>query len=170
MKPVRISIPSFFPALLLTATLMLLGACAGSDDGERVGRAMGTAAGAVIAADAAKDSPPAVRAAVTVLGAFIGSWIGGEIGKQLDQDFAERALEDGLESKPDGESVIWSNPDSGNSGSATPVSTEKTADGTDCRDFESTILIDGREEKTSGRACRQPDGSWQVVASGGTSL
>ena len=158
-----------FPILsCVFALALLLAGCTGAgDDGERIGRATGTVVGATVAADAAKDSPPAVRAAAIVLGAFIGSWLGGEIGKEfdeLDRIYAERALEDGLDNNPDGEPVIWSNPDSGNSGSAVPTRTEPSEDGADCRDFETTVVIDGQEEQTSGRACKQPDGSWKIVS------
>jgi hypothetical protein len=32
-----------------------------------------------------------------------------------------------------------------------------------CRQFTSTVKIDGRNQRVSGRACQQPDGSWQIM-------
>lgn len=32
-----------------------------------------------------------------------------------------------------------------------------------CREFQTTIVIDGRAERAFGTACLQPDGSWAVV-------
>jgi surface antigen len=33
----------------------------------------------------------------------------------------------------------------------------------DCREFTMPVVINGRQEQATGRACRQPDGSWQVT-------
>jgi hypothetical protein len=32
-----------------------------------------------------------------------------------------------------------------------------------CREFNTTIIVDGREQPAYGTACLQPDGSWRVV-------
>ena len=34
----------------------------------------------------------------------------------------------------------------------------------DCREFQTTITIDGREQPGYGTACRQSDGSWKIVS------
>ena len=31
---------------------------------------------------------------------------------------------------------------------------------TSCRDYQSTITVDGKDQVVHGTACRQPDGSW----------
>ena len=33
----------------------------------------------------------------------------------------------------------------------------------ECREYTTTAEIDGRMQRVVGKACRQPDGSWQVV-------
>jgi surface antigen len=68
-----------------------------------------------------------------------------------------------LENNPVNETSDWVNPDSGNAGTVTPVQTYEDAAGQPCREFVTTIIIGGREEQGYGTACRQPDGSWQVV-------
>jgi surface antigen len=33
-----------------------------------------------------------------------------------------------------------------------------------CREFQQTVTIGGKTEQAYGTACRQPDGSWQIVS------
>ena len=88
-----------------------------------------------------------------------------EIGKSMDENdqrMAEDTAQRSLETAPTGTSSTWSNPDSGHRGSVTPVRTYRDANNQDCRDYESTVYIDGRAETATGEACRQPDGSWSL--------
>ena len=104
--------------------------------------------------------------AATAIGALAGAWLGSEVGKSLDRAdkaYLQRTTQSSLESTPSGMSSSWRNPDSGHSGTITPTNTYKAADGADCREFETTINVAGRDEKATGRACRQPDGTWRVV-------
>jgi hypothetical protein len=32
-----------------------------------------------------------------------------------------------------------------------------------CREFQTTIVVDGQPQDAHGTACQQPDGSWQVM-------
>jgi hypothetical protein len=32
-----------------------------------------------------------------------------------------------------------------------------------CREFQSVIVVEGRQQQAFGTACLQPDGSWQIV-------
>jgi surface antigen len=73
-------------------------------------------------------------------------------------------LQYALENNPTDQASDWVNPDSGRGGAVTPVRTCSDAQGRPCREFISTIIIGGREEQGYGTACRQPDGSWQIVA------
>jgi len=94
-----------------------------------------------------------------------GAWAGNTLGKSLDENDrikANQTAYNSLESSPSGQVSAWRNPDSGNSGTFTPVSTFKES-GKDCRTFESTITVDGRTEPATGKACRNADGTWTVV-------
>lgn len=105
--------------------------------------------------------------AAVAAGALLGGFFGGEAGKSLDRAdnlYAARSAQSSLEYNRVGEAASWSNPDSGNTGSYTPTKSYVSPNGQNCRDFESTVLIDGRAEKARGTACRQPDGSWRIVA------
>lgn len=69
-----------------------------------------------------------------------------------------------LENNPSNEVSNWVNPDTGHSGAVVPVKTYTNELGQPCREFVTTIVIGGQEEQGYGTACRQPDGSWQIVA------
>jgi surface antigen len=69
----------------------------------------------------------------------------------------------GLEYTPAGTPTTWRNPDSGHSGTITPVRTYQTSAGTHCREYQQTVVIGGEKHQGYGTACRQPDGSWKIV-------
>ncbi len=68
-----------------------------------------------------------------------------------------------LEYAPDGERVVWRNPNDGARYEVTPVETRDIGGGTYCRTYETTVTIDRRTEIVRGRACREPDGRWRIV-------
>jgi surface antigen len=104
--------------------------------------------------------------AAVAIGALGGAWLGSEAGKSLDkadQAYAERTAQNTLERNETGQTSKWRNPDSGNAGSYTPTRTYQTASGQNCREFETTVEIDGKSETATGTACRSADGTWKVV-------
>jgi len=127
-----------------------------------IGAAGGGMVGGLIAA-AAGGNPAAIAA--SVIGGIL---IGGVVGNLLDdrdKRMAAEAAHRAMESAPTGKPVAWQNPDSGHSGTVTPTRTYQTASGNYCRDYQTTVLIDGKQERATGTACRQPDGSWRIVNS-----
>ena len=146
-------------------SVMLLSACESMEErpGETLGTFIGAGIGILIGSKVGDGRGQTVA---TAIGAMAGAWAGSQLGKALaEQDIqqAEQVAQDTLENNPDGVSSTWNNPDSGNSGSIVPANTYETAEGEDCRDFESTITVDGKTEVAQGRACRQPDGSWLIT-------
>ncbi len=106
------------------------------------------------------------KLAAVAVGALAGAWAGSEVGASLDRAdkiYAQRNAQDSLEYNQTGQGKGWKNPDSGHSGTFTPTRTYKTAAGENCRDFETTIYVDGKQETGTGRACRQADGTWQII-------
>ena len=106
------------------------------------------------------------RLAAVAIGTLAGAYLGGEVGKSLDRAdrlHVERTSQSGLEFNRAGQTSSWRNPDSGHSGTFTPTRTYRMASGQDCRDFESTVNVDGREERVVGRGCRRPDGTWSIA-------
>lgn len=155
-----------FAVPALAAVLMLgLTACEGNKYGQKqtggaiVGGALGGLLGSQIGGGKGRL---AATAAGTVLGLFLGS----EVGKSLDKAdrlYAQQTANQAFERNPVGQTSTWSNPDSGHSGTVTPTKTVYTPDNEPCRNYETTVTIDGRTETATGRACRQPDGTWRIV-------
>jgi surface antigen len=100
--------------------------------------------------------------ATTAIGVLGGALAGGYIGRQLDQ--ADQLSMDRTEQRAlaQNRQVAWRNPDSGNSGAVTPLRTYRTEAGRTCRDYERTVVVEGRAEPAYATACRNGVGEWEV--------
>jgi surface antigen len=124
-----------------------------------LGGLLGAGAGAGIAA-AAGGSP-----GVIVASALGGALVGGLVGKQLDnrdKQMAADAAARAFEQNRTGQTSVWNNPESGNSGSVTPTKTYQLANGEYCREYHQKITVGGETQTSYGTACRQPDGTWKI--------
>lgn len=152
---------------LLTVAVMtlFLGSCV-QDSGPKEG--MGTLIGAGLGALAGSQIGDGKgQLAAVAIGALAGAYIGKEIGKSLDK--ADRlemqnATQKALEKSPSGKVTEWKNPDSGHAGTITPQPAFETAQGSTCREYQQTVTVAGETATGYGTACRQPDGSWHIVA------
>ena len=72
---------------------------------------------------------------------------------------ADRALNKGKE----GEVFSWENPESGSSGSLTPMGKAESKKGGDCRKLQISNQAGGLSGDSTHILCRQPDGEWKVV-------
>jgi surface antigen len=125
-----------------------------------LGAAVGGAAGGLIASEVShgKNRPAAITG-----GALLGILLGGSIGNAIDQ-VDERCVGQVLEHGGSDQSVTWRNPDRGTAYRVTPTRTWEE-EGRYCREYTTTVRIDGKPQQAWGRACRQPDGSWERVSS-----
>src|SRR5215472_810894 len=101
--------------------------------------------------------------AASVIGGALVGGLAGNLLDQRDRRLADEAAQRAFETAPSGKAVAWTNPDSGHSGTITPVRTYES-NGRYCREFQQTVTIGGRPENSFGTACRQPDGAWQIVS------
>ncbi len=124
-----------------------------------LGGVLGGAAGAALGSTVDRHDG---RDAAIVGGAIIGVLVGGAIGQYMDS-IDQNCIGQTLEHVPDGQTIVWQNPNVGGSYQVTPAQTYQRADGRYCREYVTEVLIGGRREQAYGTACRQPDGSWQVV-------
>ena len=125
----------------------VLGAVGGAAVGGLLAAALGGKGGAVVA------------------GALVGGLLGGYVGNRLDtkdKQMAAQAATLAFENNRSGQPSAWNNPDSGNRGSITPTKTYQLATGQYCRMYTQDVWIGGEKQQTSGTACRQADGSWQI--------
>jgi len=124
-----------------------------------LGGVLGAGAGAGIAALAGGGPGAIVGAAVG--GALIGGFVGHKLDNR-DKRLATQAATQAFERNATGQPSVWNNPDSGHSGSITPVKTYQLASGQYCREYHQTITIGGEPQTSYGTACRQADGTWQI--------
>lgn len=125
-----------------------------------MGGMLGAAGGGLIAAAAGGGT------AGIIGGVLLGGLLGGAVGSALDQrdkELAARNAQQAFEYGKTGQTSTWKNPDSGNSGDITPTRTYQNASGQYCREYQQEVTIGGEKHQSYGTACRQPDGSWQVV-------
>jgi len=155
-------------SLMLVSTATIVNAeCyrEGTGGGEVAGTLLGAALGGLLGSQIGGGSG---KKFAIVGGVLAGGFIGNNIGKKLDcadQDYHYDTTQSALEYKKSGGSAAWSNPDTGHAGSVTPTRTYIAADGRPCRDFTQTIIVDGQEESITDTACRQSDGTWQIIDS-----
>ena len=151
-------------AILATVAGGLLFACVNGTGPKQTvgalgGAALGGLAGAQIGAGTGK-------LAATGAGVFLGGLLGSEVGKSLDRAdriYMARTTQSTLEYRPSGTRAAWRNPDTGHYGTVEPMRTYRTSSGRYCREFYQTVEVGGRIQEAYGTACRQPDGTWQIV-------
>lgn len=153
---------------LRTAMAVLLvlsvSACSWNDSRtETMGTVVGGIVGGIVGSKVGKGTG---RNVAIVIGATLGAMWGQDIAKKLtstDKIFSKRTTEDTLEYGKPGEKATWSNPDSGNSGTITPDQVYANDKGKNCRQFETTVTVEGNERTANGTACKLDSGEWQVV-------
>jgi len=150
--------------VMVVPMVLALGACTGAGDKQKLGTLFGAAAGGLAGSQIGSGTG---QLAATAVGVLIGAFAGSSVGESLDradQLYASRAETHALENLPSGQTSGWSNPDSGHYGTVTPTQTYQRADGRYCREYQHTVYVGGQQQEAYGRACRQPDGSWEVIS------
>lgn len=125
-----------------------VGTAAGAIGGGLLGSTIGSGSGQVVA---------------TIGGVLLGGMLGNSIGTSLDN--ADRAAYDRASQRAleNGRTQSWRNRNSGNYGSISPSKRYRNEYGQYCREYTQTIYVDGRKHSGHGLACREPDGSWQII-------
>jgi surface antigen len=105
------------------------------------------------------------KLAATAAGTLLGAFVGHEVGSSLDradqaasQQAAQRAYQ-----APLGQGIAWSSPENGHSGTITPTREGQDSSGNSCREFQQSVIIEGKVAQATGTACRQGDGTWKVI-------
>jgi surface antigen len=148
-------------AIVLVASTVL-NACATQQQNEELGNVFGGIIGGFLGSQFGEGSG---KVAASIGGALVGAWVGKQVVRGLskeDRMYYDRAA-DRAEEAEIGETVVWNNPETGNSGTITPTREGQTDAGEYCREYQQTVTIDGQTERAYGTACRQPDGSWRIV-------
>jgi len=144
---------------LLTLSLLTI-SCTKQDQGQLLGGATGALIGSQFGGGRGGN------AAGAGIGAILGSYLGGKIGASMDeQDKMKAQLNNqrALESSRSGATSTWRNPDNGHHGTITPYQAYQDNSSRYCREYSQTVTVGGKTEQAYGTACRQPDGSWNIV-------
>jgi surface antigen len=150
-------------ALLLISALVLAGCATEMGQKEGAGTLIGGLGGALIGSQFGGGRGRLVGVGI---GTLAGALIGQEIGRQLDRAdrlAMENTAHQALEYNRTEQTATWRNPDSGHSGTITPMKTYREPTGRYCREYTQTVMIGGEEQKAYGTACRKPDGKWEIV-------
>jgi len=142
------------------AALLAVSAVAGCANSEQTGTVLGALGGAAAGYALGDGEWWAVGA-----GALVGGLVGNRVGNYLDERDRQTAYNNAnyaLNNNADGQMATWANPQKGTSGYTTPTDTYQTASGT-CRTYQTGISANGQSESGTGKACRQPDGTWKLV-------
>ncbi|MBP2227041.1 surface antigen [Azospirillum agricola] len=141
----------------------LLAGCTTGGTKETVGTVGGAVAGGLIGSQIGGGTGKLVATGVgTLLGAFVGREIGSSLDR-ADSEYAAGAARRAY-AAPVGERIAWNNPQSGNSGTITTTRDGYSNAGTYCREYQQTVVVGGKTEMAYGTACKQPDGTWKIVA------
>lgn len=125
---------------------------------EVLGNVIGGAVGGVLGSQIGKGSG---RTAAVVGGTVLGVLVGGSVGRSMDA-VDRLTVTRVLETAPTRTVVAWHNPDTRAQYEVTPLVTYQEG-GRYCREYTATARIGGQLQQLYGTACRQPDGTWEVV-------
>lgn len=150
----------FWVALMAGALSLSLVACQGTTPTkQQTGTVVGGVLGGVLGSNIGGGRG---KTAATIGGALIGGLLGSAVGKSMDESDEIRAAQ-ALERNRTNQAASWYNPDTGNQVTVIPTRTYTASSGQTCREYDTTVNIDGRRERAHGTACRQADGTWQIV-------
>jgi surface antigen len=130
---------------------------------EMVGGLAGAAGGAILGSNIGKGKGNVAAIAIgTLLGAKLGSEAGASMDR-ADMTYYNQTSQRALENAQPGQAMPWKNQQSGNYGTITPQNYYQSANGQYCREYSQSISVGGQVSQGYGTACRQQDGTWQIV-------
>jgi len=98
----------------------------------------------------------------TIAGVIVGGSIGGSIGADMDEADKYCAGQAFVHAE-DNQPVAWTNPDTQQQYSVTPQRSYTKDSGRYCRDYTSSVMVNGQREQATGTACRDNSGNWQII-------
>lgn len=145
-------------AALLSVALLSGCASTGYGSNETIGTLGGAVAGGALGSMVGGGSG---RVAAIAGGALLGGFLGNQVGARLDEGDRLRAERAQLEALEYGRSARWGSPAGRAYGEVSVGPSYSYGYGGQCREYTSTVYVDGRPEIARGLACRQSDGTWR---------
>jgi len=123
---------------------------------EAIATVVGGVVGGVIGHRVGDENP----VVATIIGAAVGALIGNKIGEKLDE--ADKGcVGHALEIAKPGQVVTWTNASTGVRYEMSPLS-DRSQNGTVCRDFKLTAVSGKEKSAKNGVACQSQAGVWKV--------
>lgn len=124
-----------------------------------VGSVVGGILGGILGSNIGKGKG---KTLATIAGVIVGASIGNNIGSSMD-DADRYCAGQAFGRAQDNQTVAWTNPDTHREYTVTPDRTYRQDNGRQCRNYTSTVIIDGRQEQATGSACKDHSGNWQII-------
>jgi len=124
-----------------------------------IGSVLGGVIGGILGSKVGKGKG---NTAAIIAGTVIGSILGNSVGSSMD-DVDQYCSGQTFEQAPDNQPVAWVNPDTQRQYTVTPTKSYEERDGRTCREYSTDVQVGGRSQEGTGTACRNSDGSWQIV-------
>ena len=146
------------PLLLILFFGLQLTSCSNMGENQQVGSITGGVIGGLLGSQVGGGSG---RTAAIIGGSIIGSMIGGNVGSQMD-DANRLRVAHALENTRLNHSRSWVDDDTGYRYTVVPTKTYHQH-GKLCRQYTTSILVDGELKNAKGTACRNKEGNWIIV-------
>lgn len=104
---------------------------------------------------------------IAIMLLFVDSVVGQQLPLLVEEEQAmSNTFQYALEYNKTNQVADWVNPETGRTGIVVPVHTFIDNQARPCREYVATITSNGRQQQSSGTACRQPNGIWYTVSDG----
>lgn len=147
---------------LMISTIALAGVLTltGCQNKQQAGMLIGAGAGALLGGSMGGGGG---KVFTTVGGAILGGLIGGSIGSIMDKQ-DEITARQAATQVPVGQEATWHNDRTGATYTVRPVKQYRSRSTHEyCREYQTKVVVGGKTQDAYGKACRKPDGSWQIV-------
>ncbi len=107
------------------------------------------------------------RTGATLAGVIVGGAVGAALTNNLDcedRSYAYKTYYDGFNAGRPNASYRWNNPRNDHRGEFRVGTYYNDPAGFRCANYSQTIYVQGRPQAATGRACRQPDGTWAIIS------
>lgn len=165
--------------LIATSSLAIILASAGTtstahaNDSKLLGQLLGAAGGAAVGSNVGKGKGNIVAIAVgTLLGAGVGGSVGRSVGHANSSYYKNTAYNNRYHANPvygntdyviPNHQYVGYNPQPVYSSHSTVTSVSAYMPAQPyCREFTQTIMVGGQLKESYGKACRKPDGAWEI--------
>lgn len=144
-------------------TMVSLGACSTNTQNENTG--VGAVTGAIAGGLAGSLIGGGTGKVIAIgTGIVAGALIGGSIGRSMEHSDNVR-MSHAL-NNPTNTSTTWINQKTNTHYTVTPTSGRLNVNGNpNCRQFNTTAVINNKMQQVTGIACQQSDGSWKAIRS-----